>query len=886
MNFYPARPHRQFLCFVLISVLLILSCSKDSDLLSDAIFNDAAQSIEDRESQKEEEIEEEVVAEVVEIEETSEIVEEVVPEEVPLASRTTAFLPAQDAYLQDGDGINNTIIRLQADKRVSYLLYDLSAIDSIGGTITNAHFEFTVYQDPGYGEIKIHKGSATKWTEEDIDAETAPKSGIELGTIDKIYAIGQTEVVELKASEINPEITTLVLTHLEGDDLAIASKENATEEAPKLVVTYNTSLDALAIEEFFPAEEGTTEEEDTTNEEASNSDTPNNEVVNESPTAKISASPTKGEAPLDVDFKGSGSTDDVAVKAYSWDFMDGKTSRTKNPSHTFEKAGSYEVELIVADEEGLTDIETITITVEEPENAAPVAKATANKTKGEVPLKVVFDGGKSTDDNAVKKYLWDFKDGSSTSKSKRPTHTFTKEGTYKVELTVTDEKSLTDTTSITIVVEKASNKAPVAVAKANVKSGDAPLEVTFSGKNSSDDKEIVSYSWDLGSYGVVSKENPKQIFEDAGSYKVILTVQDAEGLKHSNSITITVKEPQVPETPSTSADVRYWQNKFDAQWQQDRSHAYSLANGKNRKSEYYNLSYYIDGLSSIWQATGDNDYLETALDIIEITVDDAKSVGGGYLGWPSSNGTEIALWDSYYWRHVATLLRVMHKSPSIKSKYKSIYNKLLSFSEKHIWDRYEEDTLKNFYRSKTHMASHWARIGMELYVITKKQKYKKVFDNISFGKMVDHPSNLRNQLRPNPKNSSAYAWNLDWGTTGSSSIQDTSHGGAIVQFWVLAYENGMYWNRNDTKALLKTVDIVWPESDPQNIRLNVDGSGGTAPGGRLHEWLVLGRYDQKLQNRIKKDYNKKHLAYFGSQILGIAALNAKILSDGRAAYPE
>ncbi len=39
----------------------------------------------------------------------------------------------------------------------------------------------------------------------------------------------------------------------------------------------------------------------------------------------------------------------------------------------------------------------------------------------------------------------------------------------------------------------------------------------------------------------------------------------------------------------------------------------------------------------------------------------------------------------------------------------------------------------NIYRVNTHMASHWARIGMELYIITGKQKYKDVFDNISFG---------------------------------------------------------------------------------------------------------------------------------------------------------
>jgi len=356
-----------------------------------------------------------------------------------------------------------------------------------------------------------------------------------------------------------------------------------------------------------------------------------------------------------------------------------------------------------------------------------------------------------------------------------------------------------------------------------------------------------------------------------------------------NDGTVTSEETTVLVT-KINDELKYWKRLFDDKWKEsDRSDTYSMAKSANREGEYYFLSYYIDGLSSIWQATGNNSYLDILLDIVEITIDNAAPVGNGYLGWVSSDGKQYALWDSYYWRHVITVIRILHQSPTLRAGgYQAEYEALLAFSEKHIWERYEKDGLSNFYRSRTHMASHWARIGMELYIITGKIKYKEVFDNISHGEMFGYSSNLRNQLYPNPKNSSAYAWDSTWGVNYGNNIQDTSHAGAIVHFWVLAYENGMYWTKSDIDALVPVIDIVWEGSSPgsRDIKTNIDGSGGDVPYGRLHEWLPLARYDIALHQKVKKNYTGGHLKYFGCQPLGISALNAKILTDGKAVYPE
>ncbi|MBM1106774.1 hypothetical protein JQC67_11540 [Aurantibacter crassamenti] len=363
----------------------------------------------------------------------------------------------------------------------------------------------------------------------------------------------------------------------------------------------------------------------------------------------------------------------------------------------------------------------------------------------------------------------------------------------------------------------------------------------------------------------------------------------------TDNFTYTTQENESGSTVNTKVDVtkindevKYWKRLFDIKWaDSDYDNASSRSKSANKEQEYYFLAYFIDGLSTMWQATGDNVYLDQALGLINNTIKDAKSVGNGYKGWPAKNGTEYTLWDSYYWRTVATLVRIMHQSPNLRSTgYQEEFENLLAFSENNIWDRYFSYGLGSIYRSRTHMASHWARIGMELYIVTGEKKYKEVFDNISFGEMPGRESNLQNQFYPNPKNPKAYAWDSHWGSIDGSEIQDTSHAGTLISLWVLAYDQNMYWTKSDINGLIPILDIVWSKTNSKNIKLNIDGSGGYGAKGRLHEWFYLGRFDQKLQDRIKKEYIGSHLNYFGTQVLGIAALNAKILSDGSPVYPE
>lgn len=72
------------------------------------------------------------------------------------------------------------------------------------------------------------------------------------------------------------------------------------------------------------------------------------EPIDAQPTAIISA-PNSGSANTSISFDGSGSTDDVGVVTYSWDFGDGTTGNSATVQHTYTAANAYTVTLTVSD---------------------------------------------------------------------------------------------------------------------------------------------------------------------------------------------------------------------------------------------------------------------------------------------------------------------------------------------------------------------------------------------------------------------------------------------------------------------------------------------------------------------------------------------------------
>jgi len=97
------------------------------------------------------------------------------------------------------------------------------------------------------------------------------------------------------------------------------------------------------------------------------------------PRAVMSATPTNGTAPLQVQFSSNGSSDPDENDSirFDWDFgvpgTDADRSTDPNPTYTYTANGVYTARLTVTDSEGKTDVKTIQITVG---NTAPTVTIT------------------------------------------------------------------------------------------------------------------------------------------------------------------------------------------------------------------------------------------------------------------------------------------------------------------------------------------------------------------------------------------------------------------------------------------------------------------------------------------------------------------------------
>lgn len=188
----------------------------------------------------------------------------------------TVFLPpVNDAYLENGEGFNENIIRIDPGSRTSYLMFDLS---SIKGEIMNAELQLSVTADPGEGTVTVHKGDSNDWTEENISIENAPNPTEEIASLSKAFQVGSTEKLSIGTEFLTTSKVSFVLDQENGNDLALAAKENSAETAPQLKITYLPSEEGSTDDEDQPEEEP-----DTTNED---SDFPSGLELLAFPTAK------------------------------------------------------------------------------------------------------------------------------------------------------------------------------------------------------------------------------------------------------------------------------------------------------------------------------------------------------------------------------------------------------------------------------------------------------------------------------------------------------------------------------------------------------------------------------------------------------------------------
>lgn len=152
------------------------------------------------------------------------------------------------------------------------------------------------------------------------------------------------------------------------------------------------------------------------------------------PVANFSATPLSGNFPLAVQFTDLSTN---TPTSWLWNFGDGVTSTSRNPSHTYASAGSYTVTLYATNSAGTSPVHSVSnyIVVTTPVSV-PVTNFSASPLTGVSPLYIQFTdltAGSPTS------WSWNFGDGV-TSTLQNPSHTYTSSNnaSYTIVLVATN----------------------------------------------------------------------------------------------------------------------------------------------------------------------------------------------------------------------------------------------------------------------------------------------------------------------------------------------------------------------------------------------------------------------------------------------------------------
>jgi len=241
------------------------------------------------------------------------------------------------------------------------------------------------------------------------------------------------------------------------------------------------------------------------------------------PTPAFSAAPQSGPAPHTVQFLDY----TTGAVTWCWDFGDGRTSTEQNPVHVYHQSGRYPVTLTVTDSAGRTGAKTeyefILVTDPVTPTPRPVADFSANETDGTAPMTVEF--ADESDPTSYHRW-WTFGDGGSST-DEGPVHTYTKAGTYTVNLSVWTGIGTATISKTEYITVGADPRAPVANITMSRSSGTAPLYVKFTDASTG---APTSWRWDFGGLAWTTAKSPSVVFRQPGEYTVTLTAKNAYGM--------------------------------------------------------------------------------------------------------------------------------------------------------------------------------------------------------------------------------------------------------------------------------------------------------------------------------------------------------------------
>lgn len=263
---------------------------------------------------------------------------------------------------------------------------------------------------------------------------------------------------------------------------------------------------------------------------------------------------------------GNQSTDDHDWLSYEWSLspeskdkvVEMQGVRTPFLMLSSMQEGDYTFKLTVTDSSGQQNTAQVTVIVQPENNKPPVADAGPEKELTLPVDRTTLDGSKSSDDQKIATYLWKQAKGPNevhieNANSAVATLTGLEQGTYEFTLTVTDERKLQSSDTVTVIVREEVDRPPEARVLPS-SSVSLPLSTaSLDGSHSTDDKGGISYSWSRDDSSPAagdvlnSSDHQAVLFLGnlvQGTYSFTLTVTDSKGQTDKARGSVDVKPDQ------------------------------------------------------------------------------------------------------------------------------------------------------------------------------------------------------------------------------------------------------------------------------------------------------------------------------------------------------
>ena len=229
---------------------------------------------------------------------------------------------------------------------------------------------------------------------------------------------------------------------------------------------------------------------------------------------------------------GSGSN----IISWSWEFGDGNTSTSQNPSNLYNSPGIYNVKLTVENANLCIDDTIIDVTID----PLPVADFTFNI--GCLHDTTFFIDESQHNADSLISWYWDFDDGGNST-LQNPFHIYNTADTFNVSLSVANNYGCFDTISKDVIID------PLPQAGFFADTVCFGIPTTFTDTSQSFGSTINYWLWNFGdpASGVNNTsalQNPTHLFTESGVFNVKLIIKTKDGC--SDSITKPVLVNPLP----------------------------------------------------------------------------------------------------------------------------------------------------------------------------------------------------------------------------------------------------------------------------------------------------------------------------------------------------